>query len=150
MIKNLLFSLLVLVGSIFTFGQVQNIANLSTGVFQRSAALKDIDRNVIGYAYIFNKGLVDEDKNQQVEYVILDNNLNKLTNGDFKIPYNNKLIFKFSEVSFNNQKLFVTVALFNKNNFANTGDILLQIDLKTNQILSDVLAAKLDRYLKLI
>ena len=64
--KKLLFVLLTFITLTFSFAQVQNLKELSTGVLEQSSRLNDNDGNVIGYAFIFNKGLIKEDKFVQV------------------------------------------------------------------------------------
>ncbi|HCC93983.1 MAG TPA: hypothetical protein DEQ26_06585, partial [Flavobacteriaceae bacterium] len=93
--KKLLFVLFTFITLTFSFAQVQNLKELSTGVLEQSSRLNDNDGNVIGYAFIFNKGLIKEDKFVQYEYVLLDNNLNKITNGDFELRNILKLSYRF-------------------------------------------------------
>ena len=39
-----------------SFGQVQNIADLSTGILEESKNVRDENQNLIGYLFLFNKG----------------------------------------------------------------------------------------------
>lgn len=129
--KKILFIFLLLI-SITTFAQIQNIADLSTGVHERSAILKDSKENVIGYAFVFNKGLINDSKNQQFEYVILDKNLNKITNGTYELSYHKKIIPKIESIVFNNQNLYIVTHIYENKYLISAGQVVTSIDLKSN------------------
>lgn len=137
--KKLLLIIGLFLGFILSFGQVQNIKELSTGVLERSAILSDVNDDVIGYVFLFNNGLVDDGKNQEYEFVLLDKNLNKMTNGTYQLPYHKKVKSVISSVHFKNQKLYVKQRLYQAANVASIGDLITQIDLKTNTILKQKL-----------
>lgn len=128
--KKYLFGLIFLM-AFQLFAQVENIRDLSTGIYTTRTLLTDKERQVIGYVYIFNKGLVNEEKSLQYEYVLLDRNLNKITNGDFELPHFKKYTFRFSSIKFHNQKLFVTSLLRNNKQPGHYGQLLTTIDLNT-------------------
>lgn len=131
--KKFLFVLLTFITLTFSFAQVQNLKELSTGVLEQSSRLNDNDGNVIGYAFIFNKGLIKEDKFVQYEYVLLDNNLNKITNGDFELRNIAKSIYSFTGIEFLKQKLYINSKLYHAKSFGEYGNILMKLDLKTNK-----------------
>lgn len=132
--KKLLFVLLTFINLAFSFAQVQNLEELSTGVLEQSSRLNDTDGNVIGYAFIFNKGLIKEDKFVQYEYILLDNNLNKITNGDFELRNILKLSYRFIGIEFLKQKLYINSKLYHVKNFGEYGNVLVKLDLKSNSI----------------
>ena len=125
--KKLLFVLLTFITLTFSFAQVQNLKELSTGVLEQSSRLNDNDGNVIGYAFIFNKGLIKEDKFVQYEYVLLDNNLNKITNGDFELRNIAKSIYSFTGIEFLKQKLYINSKLYHAKSFGEYGNILMKL-----------------------
>ncbi len=131
--KKLLFVLLTFITLTFSFAQVQNLKELSTGILEKSSRLNDNDGNVIGYAFIFNKGLIKEDKFVQYEYVLLDNNLNKITNGDFELRNITKSIYSFIGIEFLKQKLYINSKLYHVKSFGEYGNVLIKLDLKTNK-----------------
>lgn len=129
--NKILFTFLLLF-SMIVYGQIQDLSQLSTGQYETSAILNDHNQKVIGYAFIYNKGLVDNDKKQQFEYVILDKNLNKITNGNYNVPYHKIFIPKVSSIVFNNQNLYITTT-FRENKYAiTTGQLVTSVDLKNN------------------
>ena len=134
LIMKKIFSLFVILLSILGFGQVQNFAELSTGVYEQTTILTDQNQNVIGYTSLFNKGLVNNDQEVQFEYVLMDNNLNKLTNGTFNVQYHKKSEINFNGISFHQQNLYVSLNLFSKPKYEILGQLLLKIDLKTNTV----------------
>lgn len=129
--NKILFTFLLLI-SMITYGQIQDLSQLSTGEHESSSILKDHDQNVIGFAFIFNKGLVNNDKHQQFEYTILDKNLNKITNGNYEIPYHKKIITRVRSVVFNNQKLYITTNIIENKYGISAGQLVTSIDLKNN------------------
>ncbi|WP_413531860.1 DUF6770 family protein [Empedobacter brevis] len=131
--KKLLFLLLTFITLTFSFAQVQNLKDLSTGILERSSLLNDSKGNVIGYTFIFNKGLVNQDKFVQYEYILLDNNLNKITNGDFELRNISKTSYKFIGITFLNQRLYINSKLYNIKTFGEYGNVLVKLDLKSNK-----------------
>lgn len=120
-----------------SFGQVQNIADLSTGILEESKNVRDENQNLIGYLFLFNKGLINQDKSVQYEYVLLDNNLNKLTNGDFNLPNFKRLKFKISNLVYHQQKLYITSVFYHTTKFSRFGQNLKVIDMKNNEVIQD-------------
>lgn len=66
----------------FIQAQIQDLASLAVGEIIGSNILYDSQDQVYGYIYFFDQGEVDKD-NIQMEYVILDKNLNKVSNNTF-------------------------------------------------------------------
>ncbi|WP_312921321.1 DUF6770 family protein [Empedobacter brevis] len=131
--KKLLFVLLTFITLTFSLAQVQNLKDLSTGVLEQSSRLNDNKGNVIGYAFIFNKGLINEEKYVQYEYVLLDNNLNKITNGDFELRNILKLSYRFTGIEFLKQKLYINSKLYHVKKYGEYGNVLVKLDLKSNK-----------------
>lgn len=130
--KKALFVLLFVLFEFTTFAQNQNLGELSTGIIESSSVLNDSDKNVIGYSFIYNKGLVNDSKEQEFEYIILDKKLNKVTNGTYRLPYSNKLKTHVQSVVFNNQNLYVVSRVVNQNFGISSGELVTSIDLKSN------------------
>ncbi len=123
--------------SLIGFAQVQDITKLSSGKLESSRILTNDQKNVIGYVYVFNKGLVDNNQKKQYEYVILDQNLNKLVNGTIDMVYHKKIEALLGNVVFNQSKLYLNFSLFKAPYvFEEYGINYYEIDLKTNQILN--------------
>ena len=132
--KKLLLMICLFLGLTLSFGQEQSIKELSTGILERSKILSDANDQVIGYVYLFNNGLINEEKNQAYEFVLLDASLNKVTNGTFQLPYHKKIKPIISSVYFKDQHLIVKQRLYQVANLASIGDLITQIDLKNNTI----------------
>jgi len=79
--KNKLLSLLLFF-TIIVNSQVSDIANLTSGTLEKFSIVKDLDNTVYGYLTIYwlEKVSKTEDK---YEYILLDKNLNKVSNGFF-------------------------------------------------------------------
>lgn len=131
--KKLLFVVFTFITLTFSFAQIQNLKDLSTGILEQSSRLNDNEGNIIGYAFIFNKGLIKEEKFVQYEYVLLDNNLNKITNGDFELRNILKLSYNFTGIEFLKQKLYINSRLYHVKNNGEYGNVLIKLDLKTNK-----------------
>src|SRR5690606_41690406 len=78
-----------LIFSIFSKGQIQEIAKLADGDLVYTTILSNSKGELFGYIYFFDQGKIDTD-NHQFEYVLLDKNLNEDSNG----TYTEKLIEK--------------------------------------------------------
>ena len=66
----------------FSYSQTQDLITLSTGDYVGFDVVLDQDRDVYGYVSIYSKGEID-DENKAFEAVLLDRNLNKVSNIDF-------------------------------------------------------------------
>ena len=77
---KLLLMLFVFLSS-FSFGQIQDLAKLSEGKMVYGSVLYDSDNNVYGYLYIYQLDINKTDR--KMEYVFLDKNLNKVSNGTY-------------------------------------------------------------------
>ncbi|MDD4972228.1 MAG: hypothetical protein PHT07_22600 [Paludibacter sp.] len=71
--------------SLFSFGQMQDLAKLADGNQIFNTVLFDSSENLYGYFYIYQIDTKNK-KTVQYEYVVLDKNLNKVNNGTFEGP----------------------------------------------------------------
>ena len=76
--KTKLSLILFLFVSSLSFGQIQDLATLSSGKMTYGSVLYDSDDNVYGYLYIYQLDINKTDR--KMEYVFLDKNLNKVSN----------------------------------------------------------------------
>lgn len=131
--KKAIFVILFFLFECVLFAQYQNLEELSTGVIETTSILTDSDKNVIGYSILYNKGLVNDSKEQEFEYVILDKKLHKVTNGTYQIPYTQKLVPRVQSVIFNNQQVYVVTRIIDQKYGISSGQLVTSIDLKSNQ-----------------
>lgn len=78
---------LFLIAALFTFclsfAQVQDLATMAKGKLDFSSTVYDANENLYGYLYIYEKNVTE--RNKTMEYVLLDKNLNKVSNAEFSI-----------------------------------------------------------------
>lgn len=79
-IKLVVFGLLC---SLFAVAQVQDLAKLANGKIIFSSSVYDNDENIFGYLYLYEQDVNNRSKN--IEFVFLDKNLNKVSNGTFSV-----------------------------------------------------------------
>ncbi|SHL07158.1 hypothetical protein SAMN05443634_105305 [Chishuiella changwenlii] len=135
--KKIYFLFCLMLCSIISYAQIQNLSELSTGVLETSTKIYDKEQNVIGYVFIYNKGLTNQDKDVQYEYVLLDDNLNKLTNGDYTSAKHKKISYKLTDIEFKDQKLYLTSIIYHTKKLLTYGYNLKIIDLKANKVIAD-------------
>lgn len=68
--------------SCFINAQISDLNNLASGTIEIFSPLKDIDESFYGYFLLTKLDKVDK-KNEKYEYLILDKNLNKVSNGEY-------------------------------------------------------------------
>lgn len=66
----------------FANAQMQDLAGLAEGRMVYSTILSNSNGDLFGYMFFFDQGNTDE-KTKQFEYVFLDKNLNKVSNGNY-------------------------------------------------------------------
>ncbi|TWP28693.1 hypothetical protein ETU09_05080 [Apibacter muscae] len=100
----------------FISAQIQDLATLASGKLVYNTILYDTDNQVYGYIYFFNQGDVDKE-NTQMEYVLLDKNLNKVANNTFTFKnYNIKINSYFSFCNYlNNNEIALGMRYTTKN-----------------------------------
>lgn len=82
MIMKKIYLLLFGITQTFTFAQTQDLASLASGTNVGMNALFDSKDNLYGYISIYSYGKTDK-KTQKFEYVLLDKNLNPVSNKEF-------------------------------------------------------------------
>ena len=123
----------------FLFALQSNAQNVSfnqfsLGHFRDIVPLENEMKEVIGYALIYEKGLDESETKMIREFVLLDSNLNKLTNGEFRLDYNKKLDYYSNEIKFHNSHLYISYKAYKDLDYL--GLVYYTIDLKTKEIKS--------------
>ena len=132
---TLLFVLIVFMGN----AQITDLSKLSTGKYYDSDEIVDANNNKRGYFYLFETDKIAKET-VTLEYVVLDENLKKVTNGFFtEMKFESFLINSkkiVAKITYNDNKL-----LINLKDDIGAGTQLFQryriLDLKTNK-LSDI------------
>ena len=114
--------------------QIHQISSFSTGEIEYSTSILDKENNVIGYTFIYNNGLNGNKVNY--EYVILDKNLNKLTNGNVEYPYNKKIEYRLHQAKFIGNDLVLNFRVNNKSKKTYVGYINTVVDAKNKSVKS--------------
>lgn len=104
--KNYLLLLLCLF-CFTTYGQITNLSKLSKGKFYSSDVIKDENNNIKGYFILFESDKVAKET-VELEYVVLDENLTKVTNGFITE-------MKFESWLINSKKILVKASLYENN-----------------------------------
>lgn len=128
-----LFALFLFVG---VKAQIQNLSGLSTGYLEYNLFLSDQNDNIIGYALLFNKGLSESNTKVDYEYVILDKNLQKLTNGNYYLPFSRKVDYRASNTKFIDNKLVINFRTYNLSKKKYTGFYQVGLDIKNKEVLT--------------
>ena len=131
--KKIFYSLLLGI-SFNANAQIHQVSSFSTGEIEYSSSILDNDNNVVGYTFIYNKGLKGDKVNY--EYVILDKNLNKLTNGDIEYPFHKKIDYKLHQSSFVGNDLVLNFRVINSSKSKYVGFINTVVDAKTKSVKS--------------
>jgi len=130
--KKRLLLLLLFVVTIMN-SQVSNIANLTSGDLQAFYPIEEVDGSVFGYFTIYKLEKVSKTE-ERFEYVLLDKNLNKVSNGQFIEPKYKGYYTKFiSPEKIGNSILITTkaypvVQLENWTKFIFTSNKVLNLD----------------------
>jgi len=122
--------------SLFSYGQMQDLATLAEGKQVFNTILFDSNENLYGYFYIYQIDTKDR-KTVQYEYVVLDKNLNKTNNGTFEGPVKTLFIDpEFDDCTLMGENLILDKLYLNRNlgngdSYLNTVQI---ISLKNNTV----------------
>jgi len=122
--------------TVFTFGQMQDLAKLADGNQIFNTVLFDSAENLYGYFYIYQIDTKNR-KTVQYEYVVLDKNLNKVNNGTFEGPGKTAFIEpRFNDCTLMGDNLILDKLYINSSQgmaapYLNTVQI---ISLKTNTV----------------
>jgi hypothetical protein len=103
-VKLILLSLLC---SLASYGQMQDLMNLSKGEIVYSSILYDSNENLYGYFYLYQTDKTSS-KTMKFEYVVLDKNLNKVNNGEFEGMKEDYLLYsRFDDCTLMGDKLIL-------------------------------------------
>lgn len=91
-------TLLLLFVTYYFSAQTQDLANLADGELVYGQILYTQESKVYGYIYFFDQGKIDKE-NEKIEYVILDKNLNKVSNNTFTRKISRFVKRKYSDCS---------------------------------------------------
>ncbi|GEM_PF-3938047 len=94
--KYFIFTFLLCFSLLKVNAQTQKLDLISTGELLESFVLYTEDEEVFGYAYFYDLGKY-ENYEHKFEYIIIDRNLNKLTNAEFRLrDYGDEIETRFS------------------------------------------------------
>ena len=116
------------------FAQLHQFNSYSTGILEYNATLFNQEDEVIGYILIYNKGYNEDETKLLNEFVILDNNLNKITNGNFDLIENLNIDYMLYEVKLNKGFLDITYSMKKFKDADFYGFINTRINIKTKEI----------------
>ena len=118
--------------SILCTAQFSSLSQLAQGDLVTFSPIREIDDDIFGYIAIYSLGEVDD--KLSYEYVILDNNLNEVSNGTFKDTRYRNVIPRFLAPQLLGQKLLLTKT--NTGLFGNSKIFVSSrfIDLQTNTV----------------
>lgn len=126
----------MVVFSINVHAQLQQFNEYSTGWLEYNTTLYNQDKDVVGYVLIYNKGLNDDKTKINQEYVLLDNNLNKITNGDFDLTNNKGFTYNLYEVKLSKGKLDILYSITKDKSLDFYGYLNTTIDVKSKEIIT--------------
>jgi hypothetical protein len=134
-IKNLL-TVLFLFISLTNNAQLIELSKLSAGKFYDSSVIKDSKNNIKGYFLLYESEKIKKET-YNLEYVVLDENLTKVTNGVFEE-------MKFNSFLVKSERITVSVSYFNNKLLIQLNDLIVEgpeiftryrtLDLKTNTL----------------
>lgn len=132
MMKKIFYSLLLGL-SLQLNAQIQQLSSFSTGKLEYAYPLENAEKEIIGYAFIYNKGLDHSQTKINHEYVLLDKNLNRLTNGDYEMNFHQKFDYYLNKILFNNGKLNINYSINKGKNKEQYGFLHIVKDLKSGE-----------------
>lgn len=118
--------------------QITDLKKLSNGKFYDSDVIKDINNNIKGYFLLFETDKIEKET-YNLEYVVLDENLQKVTNGFItEMKYESFLITSKKinvDVTLNNEKLLLRLSDDINAGMSSEAYVRFRIlDLKTNKL----------------
>lgn len=126
--------------------QVLDLMKLAKGSLIFSQPVYDSDEHLYGYFFMYEQDAEIDSK--KLEYVLLDKNMNKVNNGEFSIPYNKKVNYKYYDCTLIDNKIVLSknyyTGNYNTNYLVNTFQVL-SLD---SQTVSDEYIYKDDRLIK--
>ncbi len=139
--KKLLLTSIALFFTLILSAQISDLNNLASGDIEIFSPLKEVDGTFYGYFLLTNLDKVDE-KTEKYEYLILDKNLNKVSNGEYvDFKYKNYETYYYTPEKVNNKilisklnkKIAYTSAALNKVEKTKFTSHKI-LDLKTNTV----------------
>ncbi|MGM5632077.1 hypothetical protein O2K51_14355 [Apibacter raozihei] len=108
--KNTFFATIFILVTHFIQSQTQDLSKMANGYLDSNFIIYDSNEQVYGYIYFYNQGSVDKD-HIQFEYVLLDKNLNKLSNNIFTTKkYLNRFVRYITNCTLvNNDELLINL-----------------------------------------
>ena len=131
--KKIFYSLLLGL-SLQLNAQIQQLSSFSTGKLESSFTVSNENKELSAYVLLFNQGLSTGDKKMKFEYVLLDKNLNKITNGDFEVPYHKNIQYVLGDVHVAGHNLYHNFRVYNRSRKAAVGHAQIAIDLKSKEV----------------
>lgn len=131
--KRIFYSLLLGL-SMQVNAQLHQLSTFSTGKLESSFAVSNKNKELSAYVLLFNQGLSSGDTKMKFEYVLLDKNLSKMTNGDFEVPYHKNIQYVLGDVHVAGQYLYHNFRVYNRSKKAAVGHAQIAIDLKSKAV----------------
>ncbi|WP_128331478.1 hypothetical protein [Apibacter sp. HY039] len=99
----------------FIQSQTQNLSKMAKGYLASNFIIYDSNEQVYGYIYFYNQGSFDQD-HIQFEYILLDKNLNKVSNNIFTTKkYHNNFVRYITDCTLiNNDELLINLKHYDK------------------------------------
>jgi len=132
-IKLVVFGLLC---SLFSFAQIQDLAKLANGNIIFNSTMYDNDENIFGYLYLYEQDV--NDKNKNIEFVFLDKNLNKVSNGTFPAYSYKGVSSRYYDCTLMGDNIILNKYYYYSNSFTQTSKLLVStfqtISLSDNKV----------------
>lgn len=128
-------TLLFLLFASFAFGQFRDLANLAEGTIVFHDVLYDSNDQLYGYLYIYERDV--NDKTTTMEYVLLDKNLNKVSNQVFKSNVFNKVSSNYYDCTMMGDYIILNKYYYYSNLFTGHNPLLTtfqSISIKENTV----------------
>lgn len=125
--------------NLLAVAQTRDLANMASGKLVFSSIVYDSNDNLYGYLYLYEKNVTE--RNKTMEYILLDKNLNEVSNADFNIDVYKEVFSKYYDCTLMNDYIILNKYYYYINGFTGTSKPLLTtfqiINLKNNAISND-------------
>jgi len=92
--------------SLFSYGQVKDLIKMANGQLILWNPLYDSDDKLYGYFYLYERDANESEK--KLEYILLDKNLNEVSNGEFSIKYKKNIIYRYDDCTLMDDKIILS------------------------------------------
>jgi len=137
--RKLLILFVVLQSFIGSYGQMRDLATMAVGKIVYNSILYDDDNKLFGYLYIYEKNVTGRSKT--MEYVMLDKNLNKVSNAEFENVTFKSVSNEYYDCTLMGDYIILNKYYYYVNGFNGSTRILLTsfqiINLKNNAVSND-------------